>query len=135
MNQQPRLLIKTWGKRAGINKYYYQRVKIIINRTSFRITIVGLDSFEPLLIPSLHFMESCPVPLSFHASLSAGSVDCVYTTHKCSGKDTVTNQYPKSTKKIKAQVRLNTRQIKITEDRSNISINSKFYIWIVSWSN
>lgn len=37
---------------------------------------VGFDSFVPLLTPSLHLIDSCPVPLSFQ--LSAGSPDCTY---------------------------------------------------------
>lgn len=50
--------------------------------TSFRTIIVGLDSLVPLLTPSWHLIDNWPVPLSFHESLSAGSVDWIDNWHE-----------------------------------------------------
>jgi hypothetical protein len=84
-NKMPKCANKRNWKRRGnqsitetmirVNKDFRNQNKSIMEHTSFRTTIVGLDSFSPLLIPSLHLMESCPVPLSFHVSLTAGSLD------------------------------------------------------------
>ena len=59
--------------------YKYEE-KLWKEQTSFRTMIVGLDSLAALLTPSLHLIDSWPIPLSFHASLSAGSLDWMQET-------------------------------------------------------